>query len=300
MNSFPQLGLALCQKYGLQNDVGAVKTALDGVRLLKIDKYHKVTPNMYQQSIVIILQGSKIGHVNDHQLVYDQEHCLIVATPYPIACETFATEQAPLIGLYIDLDINMVAQLADEMAKSGNFAWTPPSDSIGVSSCRISQQMHDCVRRLAIALLDDVDAKLLAPQILREFYYWQLKGPEGYLLYQSCCQESHLSQVSQVIHYIQVNYQQKLQVLELAQMAGMSLSAFHRVFKQVVTDAPLQYIKKIRLNKAKTHIVQEGMSASAAAYKVGYESPTQFSREFKRYFGTPPSQIAQDSVGAMY
>lgn len=96
---------------------------------------------------------------------------------------------------------------------------------------------------------------------------------------------------------MQEHYEQKLAIDEMANMAGMSVSAFHRAFKQVVTDPPLQYIKKIRLNKAKTMMVQDGMPANVAAVKVGYESATQFSREFKRYFGLPPSKA--DEIGAL-
>lgn len=300
MKSKAKLGKALCHAYDLEHSAGIANTALDGVRLLKIDKYHKVTPNMYQQSIVFILQGSKIGHVNKHQLVYDQEHCLIVATPYPIACETFASQDEPLIGLYIDLDKKVLTQLVEEITELGKPDWSAPNDSIGVSSCRLSPKMDGCINRLAETLLCPKAAKILGPQILREFYYHQLTGPEGYLLYNSCLQESAISQVSSVIHYIQTHYEEHLSINDLAAMAGMSISVFHRVFKQVVTDPPLQYIKKVRLNKAKSHIVQEGMTASAAAFKVGYESPTQFSREFKRYFGTPPSRIAEETAGAMY
>lgn len=95
-----------------------------------------------------------------------------------------------------------------------------------------------------------------------------------------------------MITHVQSHYDQKLAINDLADMAGMSVSAFHRAFKQVVTDPPLQYIKKIRLNKAKTMMSQDGMPANIAALKVGYESPTQFSREFKRYFGVPPSKAS--------
>ena len=290
--------LSLCRHLGLEHDSGMVDTGLSGVRLLKLDKYSSATPHMYQQSIAVILQGTKIGNVNEHELIYDKDQCLIVATPYPIGCETFASEGEPLIGLYIDLDITMISELVEQMSSQGMQWPEPPAGSIGVATTKLNTAMHNCLDRLVSALQDPHDTQVLGPQLMREFYYRLLQGEDGYLLHLTCRQDSPISRVSTVINHIQQHYDEKLPVSELATMAGMSVSVFHRMFKQVVTDPPLQYIKKVRLNKAKTHILSEGLSAQAAAFKVGYESPTQFSREFKRYFGLSPSQMATDSMAA--
>ncbi|WEM45188.1 AraC family transcriptional regulator (plasmid) [Photobacterium sp. DA100] len=286
-------GEELCDYYGLGADSGIVELEVPGIRLFRINQYHKMTPQMYQQGVVVILQGNKIGHLNDYRFEYDTDHCLIVATPYPIACETFASPEAPLIGLDIDFDLTIIQELVDALEQHQHSEMPKAQDNgRGVAVTKITPEIRDCLCRLLGCLKDPLDARVLGQQLLREFYYQLLKSEQGYLLAQYCKQDSALSRVSRVISHVQSHYDQKLAINELADMAGMSVSAFHRAFKQVVTDPPLQYIKKIRLNKAKTLMSQEGMPANVAALRVGYESPTQFSREFKRYFGVPPSQAS--------
>ncbi|OLQ74344.1 transcriptional regulator [Photobacterium proteolyticum] len=293
MNNTVSLATSLCELYGLDKQIGRVDTCLPGVRLFRINKYHKVTPQMYQQGVVIIFQGNKVGHLNDYRFEYDTEHCLIVATPYPIACETFASEESPLIGIDIGFDLTVIQQLVELIEQHGAAdILRAEQNGRGVAAARITPDITSCMTRLLKALHSPLDSKVLGPQILREFFYLLLQGEQGYLLAQYCKQDSALSRVSKVINHVQAHYEQKLAIDELADMAGMSVSSFHRAFKQVVTDPPLQYIKKIRLNKARTLMVQDRMPANVAAVKVGYESATQFSREFKRYFGLPPSKAA--------
>jgi len=293
MKNTVSLATSLCEQYGLDKQIGRVDTCLPGVRLFRINRYHKVTPQMYQQGVVVIFQGNKIGHLNDYRFEYDTEHCLIVATPYPIACETFASDDSPLIGIDIEFDLTVIQQLVDLLEQYGGASILKAEpNGRGVAASLITPDITSCMYRLLQALHNPLDAMVLGPQILREFFYLLLQGEQGYLLAQYCKQDSALSRVSKVINHVQAHYQQKLAIEELADMAGMSVSAFHRAFKQVVTDPPLQYVKKIRLNKARTMMVQDGTPANVAAINVGYESATQFSREFKRYFGLPPSKAA--------
>ncbi|WP_305842488.1 AraC family transcriptional regulator [Photobacterium leiognathi] len=105
----------LCEYYGIADQTNRVDTILPGVRIFRIDRYHKLAPQMYEQGIVIIFQGNKIGCVNQHQFGYDVERCLIVTTPYPISCETFASPEMPLMGINIDLDINVISELVSLM-----------------------------------------------------------------------------------------------------------------------------------------------------------------------------------------
>ena len=290
MQKSVQKARQLCRQYWLEDESGIVDTLLPGVRLFRINQYHKMTPQMYQQGVVVIIQGNKVGHLNDYQFNYDSDHCLIVATPYPIACETFASREEPLIGIDIDLDLTIIQELVDTV--EGHRLLDHRSDnSRGVAVAAITPDIRDCISRLLGALADPLEASILGKQFVRELYFHLLKSEQGYLLAHYCRQDSALSRIARVIHHVQANYAQKLSINELADMAGMSVSAFHRTFKLVVTEPPLQYIKKIRLNKAKTLMAQEGMPANVAALKVGYESPTQFSREFKRYFGLPPSKV---------
>ncbi|MGF1726864.1 AraC family transcriptional regulator [Photobacterium nomapromontoriensis] len=297
MQSCAEKGASLCLHYGLGDKTGIVDTELPGVRLFRITQYHRMTPQMYQQGVVVILQGNKVGHLNEYRFEYDTKNCLIVATPYPIACETFASEDAPLIGIDIEFDLTIIQELVDmvEQFAKGGMAWSTEPNR-GVAVTKITPDLQDSICRLLSCLNQPLDAKVLGRQLLRELYFQLLKTEQGYLLSQYCKQDSSLARVAKVINHVQANFDQKLSINELAEMAGMSVSVFHRTFKQVVTDPPLQYIKKIRLNKAKTMMSQDGMAANVAAIQVGYESPTQFSREFKRYFGLPPSKASQIGI----
>ncbi|CEO41837.1 AraC family transcriptional regulator [Photobacterium kishitanii] len=284
------LAASLCEHYGLAHQSGRVDTYLAGIRLFRIDGYRKYSPQMYEQGIVIIIQGRKIGHLNQYQFNYDPQQCLLVTTPYPIVCETFASFEQPLMGINIDFDITVISQLVTmiESQQQRRFNY---EGSCGVATTGMTQHMYRSVEQLLEVLHDPLDAQVIGPSLIRQLFYYLLQSEQGYLLAQYCEQDSVLAKISAVIDYVQQHYDTKLHVHELAAMAGMSVSVFHKVFKQVVTDPPMQYIKKIRLNNAKTLMLQHGMAANVAAGQVGYESPTQFSREFKRYFGLPPSKI---------
>ncbi|MBP2699607.1 AraC family transcriptional regulator [Photobacterium lucens] len=285
---------ALCEYYGIADQTNRVHTLLSGVRIFRIDRYHRLTPQMYEQGIVIIFQGNKIGHLNQHQFGYDVERCLIVTTPYPISCETFASPETPLMGINIDLDINVISELVSIMQSEHPY-WKTEDTRCGVATSQMTEAMYLCMLELLSILHNPLDTKVLGTALLRRFFYYLLQSDQGYLLAHYCEQDSSLAKIASVLSFIQGNYAQKLNVNDLAEMAGMSVSVFHKVFKQVVTDPPLQYIKKIRLNHAKTHMLQEGLAANLAAQRVGYESAAQFSREFKRYFGVPPSRIDESA-----
>ena len=284
------LAKSLCKYAGLVHQSARVDTNLAGVRLFRIDSYHKHSPQMYEQGIVIIIQGRKIGHLNQHQFNYDVQRCLLVTTPYPIVCETFASFDEPLIGINIDFDLTVIRQLVT-MIESEQHQRFNHEGGCGVATTIMTERMYRSIEQLLEVLHDPLDALVVGPSLIRQLFYYLLQSEQGGLLAQYCEQDSALAKISSVIDYVQLHYDTKLQVHELAAMAGMSVSVFHKVFKQVVTDPPMQYIKKIRLNNAKTLILQQGMAANVAAGLVGYESPTQFSREFKRYFGLPPSKI---------
>ncbi|KPA52110.1 transcriptional regulator [Photobacterium leiognathi subsp. mandapamensis] len=284
----------MCEYYGIADQTNRVHTLLPGVRIFRIDRYHRLAPQMYEQGIVIIFQGNKIGHLNQHQFGYDVERCLIVTTPYPISCETFASPETPLMGINIDIDINVISELVSIMQSEHPY-WKTEDTRCGVATSQMTEAMYLCMLELLSILHNPLDTKVLGTALLRRFFYYLLQSDQGYLLAHYCEQDSSLAKIASVLSFIQGNYAQKLNVNDLAEMAGMSVSVFHKVFKQVVTDPPLQYIKKIRLNHAKTHMLQEGLAANLAAQRVGYESAAQFSREFKRYFGVPPSRIDESA-----
>ncbi len=154
--------------------------------------------------------------------------------------------------------------------------------------------MKDTAVKLLKALRTEREARILAPGLVREIYYRALCGCQAQVLYSLVKGSSAFSQVARVINILEDNYSEKFDVQQMADSANMSVSAFHKAFKEITADSPLQYLKKIRLGRARDLIVQQNMKAYLAANEVGYESPSQFSREFKRHFGQSPAEVMRE------
>jgi AraC-like DNA-binding protein len=156
--------------------------------------------------------------------------------------------------------------------------------------------LHDDLCNAALRLLESLrtpaEARILGPQIVREITYRVLRGPQGDALRAVAARHTHFGQISKALHRMHADYSDSLDVETLARESGMSVSTFHHNFKSVTSSSPLQYLKAIRLHKARLLMVNEGLGAGVAAGRVGYESPSQFSREFKRFFGSSPADEA--------
>jgi AraC-like DNA-binding protein len=150
----------------------------------------------------------------------------------------------------------------------------------------------DTTTRLLTALQSAEDARILGPQLVRELVYRVLRGPLGKNLRELATPRSHFGRISRVLNRIHTEFDSAFDMAELAREAGMSSSTFHTHFKAMTASSPLQYLKTIRLHKARMLMVHDGASASSAASRVGYESASQFSREFKRHFGDAPAAVA--------
>jgi AraC-like DNA-binding protein len=164
----------------------------------------------------------------------------------------------------------------------------------GIGPAHMDEEMRDAVDRLLRALQSDTDAQILGPGLVREILFRALSGTQAPVLYSLAMYSGAFSKVAQVLKIMQNNFAEKLDVDQLAQKAHMSASAFHRAFKEITSDSPMQYLKKIRLTKARDLLLQEDTKAYMAADQVGYESSSQFSREFKRYFGQSPAEMMRE------
>ena len=143
------------------------------------------------------------------------------------------------------------------------------------------------------ALHDDMESSLLMSYLLDELYFRILQDKSGDILQQLCEQSSSFSKITNIIEFIHNNYNEKISIDEMAEMAEMSINSFHRLFKKATNDTPIQFIKKIRLGRARELILHKNMKSIEASEKVGYDSVTQFSREFKRYYGVTPGKISE-------
>ena len=158
----------------------------------------------------------------------------------------------------------------------------------------MDEAMLDATTRLVKCLQSETESQILGPGLVREILYRALFGAQAPVLYSLAMHSGTFSQMARVLKVMQSDYARKLDVEQLANTAHLSISAFHRAFKEITSDSPMQYLKKIRLTKAKDLMVQESTKAYIAADKVGYESPSQFSREFKRYFGQSPAEMTRE------
>jgi len=185
----------------------------------------------------------------------------------------------------------LVNRLAEQNFQSDGYAKAHSTCGRGIKSEHINSKFDDSIQRLLSALHDDTEAVVLGPNIVEEIVYRVLTGENSHVLFDLARHDGHYARIAKVLSLMHVNYSQTITVEGLAEHANMSLSGFHRAFRQVTTETPLQYLKKVRLSKAKELIVSQGLRANDAAMQVGYLSPSQFSREFKRHFNATPSSL---------
>jgi AraC-like DNA-binding protein len=269
---------------------GHTASALDGVRFVRAHRSHTKSPALYEPCIGILVQGRKRIHLGRDVHVWDALHYVVMSVPLPFTAETEASEEQPLLGISVRVDPLQVVELAlalDEHEKSGDAAPKP------LVSTPLDARLGDALLRLLEALSSPLEAKLLGPSIVREIYLRVLTGEQGPALRAALTQRGQFGKIAKALRRIHAEYDARLDVGTLAHDAGMSVPAFHTHFKTVTTTSPIQYIKATRLHQARMLMARDGVTAAAVAARVGYESASQFSREFKRMFGRSPIDEAQ-------
>ena len=264
------------------------KISIPGIHLLYGTTPRERSPVMYEPGIIFLFSGHKTGYLNGRVFHYDANEYLLLTVPLPFECETRATPEEPLAGVRINIDLLQLQNLVMDIGEDDSFC--PQASADGINSVELSEDILCAAERLLDVLEHPLDAKILGKQIIRELLYQVLRGPRGGALLALVTRQTHFSQISRVIRRIETRYTENLTVDQLAADANMSVSAFHHNFKSVTSTSPLQYLKSYRLHKARLLMLHDGMKASAAAIHVGYESASQFSREFKRYFGVTPGE----------
>ncbi|MDP0492132.1 MAG: AraC family transcriptional regulator [Verrucomicrobiota bacterium JB023] len=265
---------------------GLRESVLPGVKLMRSSIPTVRTPVSYQPCIVIIAQGQKRGYLGDQVFTYDANRFLVLAVPLPFECETLAAPDGPLLGLSVEVPPATVAELLVKMKRPEA---REPEEFTSLGANPLDETLYDAATRLATALRSEEEATLLGPQIVREIIYRVLCTRAGDPLRAMGAPHSHFGRISSTLQIIHRDYAQSLEVSALARQAGMSVSAFHQHFKAITGTPPLRYLKNIRLHKARLLMVQDGETAASASRLVGYESSSQFSREFKSYFGNTPA-----------
>ncbi|MBD1550517.1 AraC family transcriptional regulator [Pseudomonas sp. C2L12B] len=269
---------------------GYSRTELADVRLLRADASLPHTPVLYDACIVIVCQGRKRAFLGDRTYLYDAQHYLVLSVPLPFISQTEATPDEPLLALSIRLDLVMLADLLLVLERDHP---APAAKAVGMASTPMDDGLGDAVLRLLRALEHPVEAHALGSGLLREIHYRMLIGEQGPAMRAALAQREHFGQIARAIRTIQTRFGEHIEVAALASDANMSVPSFHNHFKAVTQTSPIQYLKSMRLHHARLLMIRSGISAIQASDQVGYESPSQFSREFKRFFGHTPKEEAR-------
>ncbi|WP_414443419.1 AraC family transcriptional regulator [Burkholderia sp. 22PA0106] len=264
---------------------GVTDATLEGVRFMRVSTTLPRCPVLYEPSIVIVCQGRKVGYVGERTFVYDERQYLVLSVPLPFECETYTAPHGPFLAITVRIDLGVIAELAMLLEETHGAAVSEP-DSI--CSTPLDAPLADAVLRLLEVLQSPHDTRVLGPSIMREIGYRVLTGEQGDGIRAALAQQHHFGRIAKALRRIHVDLGGEHSVDVLAAEAGMSAAVFHAHFRRVTGTSPMQYVKATRLHHARLMLVQQNVSASVAAARVGYVSASQFSREFKRMFGRSP------------
>jgi AraC-like DNA-binding protein len=265
---------------------GIHPTAIAGLHCIRLSERLRQLPVVYNPCVCVIVQGAKRTMLEDEIYAYAPPQFLAVSVDLPLTSQVLeASREAPYLCIVVDIDARLIADL---IAQSGDASWTRAETARGLFVGETNAAMLDSVLRLARLLTTPRDIAALAPLAMREFHYRLLSGPHGAAIAQIAIAGSNTHKIGQVIRHIKAQLATAIRVEDLASMANMSASSFHQHFKAVTAMSPLQYQKQLRLTEARQILLAEKSDAASAAYRVGYQSVSQFSREYARMFGAPP------------
>jgi AraC-like DNA-binding protein len=278
--------IALLSKFS--SGEGIRQTAIGGFQVIRLSEPRMQLPAVYSPSICVIVQGAKQVLLEDEIYRYAPSQFLAVSVDLPLVGQvTEASAAQPYLCLMIDLDVRTIADL---ISQSGDPSWSRADTSRGLFVGEMDRALQESVLRLTRLLETPRDIPVLAPLMLREFHYRVLSSPYGSAIAQMAIAGSNTHKIGQIIRRIKTRLAEPIRVEELAAMANMSASSFHQHFKAVTAMSPVQYQKRLRLTEARHILLAEKSDAASAAYRVGYQSVSQFSREYARMFGAPPKR----------
>jgi len=277
---------ALMGRFATSDGVHA--TAIERMSLLRFSQRNEPVHTVHEPAVCIIAQGCKQVMLAEEVYLYDASRYLVVSVDLPVTGRLVqATPEAPYLCLRLDLDPGEIAAL---LLQSGVPAPGPQRASRGLYLSEASPSMLDAVIRLVRLLDTPEDIPALAPLAVREILYRLLRSEEGWRLRQIATPDSQAQRIARAIGLLKAQFAQPLRIDDLAREVHMSPSSLHHHFRAVTAMSPLQYQKQLRLQEARRLMLSENMDAATASYHVGYESPSQFSREYSRLFGDSPAR----------
>lgn len=267
-------------------------TAIAEVQLVRADAPTSFHCAVYEPCLCFVIQGSKTVLLGDKEIVYTGPSYMGSAVYLPVVGRIdHATPEKPYLAVKVSVDPQEVAglilELGDTAPPAGNDTICSETDC-GLKSAPMDARMQGALYRLLSLLDSPEDIKVLSPLARRELIYRALMGAMGPHMRRFAASDSQANRIARVIYALKERYTQPLKIRELAATANMSQSTLYHSFRQVTRMSPLQYQKKLRLHEARRLMLAEGLEAATASYRVGYESPSHFSREYSRMFGAPP------------
>jgi AraC-like DNA-binding protein len=270
--------------------LGYNQTPLSSVRILRTEAVLNDIPVLYKPGAVFVLKGSKQGILEGEIYLYDEEHYLAVSVPVPFRMTSKASPQQPLLALYLEFDMQMAAEIALQIEK---FAGSADEKPRGLFSSKIDSGIEDVLLRLLTALGSPIEVAVLGDSILRELHYRVMSGPQGGAMIAALQRKGTSGKLVKSVAWLRENYGSEIAVADLAREVGMSVPSYHVHFKKLTGSSPMQYVKAMRLHEARLMIARQKGAIADVAASVGYVSPAQFSRDFKRRFGRTASEEAK-------
>ncbi|WP_318503123.1 AraC family transcriptional regulator [Bacillus sp. T3] len=275
----------------IEDHIGQDGSQITAIPTLFFSRFSNMTgPNygVYNPSLCIIVQGMKEVLLSQERFQYGPADYLVASVNLPISGQvTEASTEVPYLALKLEFTPSEILEVLREFQMEEK---KKENAKRGLYVSKIEPSLLDAVTRLARLLDQPKDIPVLAPLIRKEIIYRVLQGEHGGTLKQIAIEGSSTNQISDVIEHIMNNYEKSFKIEELAEIAKLSVSSLHRHFKEVTAMSPIQFQKQLRLQEARSLLLSESADAAEVAFRVGYESPSQFSREYSRMFGFPPKE----------
>ncbi|MDL9997929.1 AraC family transcriptional regulator [Variovorax sp. J22P240] len=268
---------------------GARETAVPRLTLARASHMQHPVHAIHEPAFCVLAQGSKRVLLGDEVYIYDSSQYLVVSQNLPVSGQVIdASPEAPYLGLRLSFDVKDIAALALDLQLGETLPMR--ASQRGIFTGELSTTLLDPVLRLVRLLDSPEDVPALAPLITREILYRLLKSADGWRLAQMAVVDSHSQRIAQAISVLSMRFQETLRVEDLADEVHMSVSSLHQHFKAVTAMSPLQFQKQLRLQESRRIMISEHVDAATAGHRVGYESQSQFNREYSRFFGLPPAR----------
>ncbi len=286
MNRLPILA-DIIERHTLED--GTYSCAIPGVKLLRASSPTMPMPVIYTPTLCLVAQGTKQANLGQTAYRYDPAKYLIASVELPIMGAVIeASASQPYLCLQLDIDMAELSELAIRYPAAERQKSAP----VGIMLNRTTPALLDAAIRLAALLDTPGDIEALAPLTVREMLYRLLTGPGGAMIRAMAQADSRLYQIARAIIWLRKHFRQPCHIEQAAEIAGMSRSTFHHHFKAITTLSPIEFRTQLRMQEARRLMVSDAMDAANAGFNVGYESPSQFSRDYARIFGMPPARHA--------